>query len=337
MRILAAIAACVVTSVLMVGATLLVVVHHRETDGWLLLSGLSLALLFCGPPALGSLHAFWDDRRSRAAGSAFRVWWIIIASAQAAGAIGIVAWAVGVGAPPWIPVLFVGTAVVLTILAILLGRHLGRLEERRDPGVSWEAPALIATVSPIAVRRKITVIVLSFVIALAVTGVGLWVVFGLLLGEWSPEPLIFALQISFLVATLAAIIVSWPMNRALRDVTGRDLGRAKAFSRIVLRGKDETLVPGDEPAAARYAAIASVAMPFQLAYLMLLYAALILGQVPRLFDPDRSWFSIALLAFLLVAIVMLTPMFVLQVLRARRYARAHPTLAFDGAQATQPG
>jgi hypothetical protein len=186
------------------------------------------------------------------------------------------------------------------------------------------ASAQVEAVSPVALRRKITVIALTFVITAAVTGAGLSIVFGLLQGGIPIDALMFALQLSFFAAAIAAAIVALPIDRAMRDATGRDLGRSQAFKKIVLQKKNIPLVPGDEPAAARYAALASAALSFQLVFFVVLYAGILLGQVPRLFDGDVGWFSKALVGIMVVALLVLVPMLIRQVRRARRYVREHP-------------
>jgi hypothetical protein len=174
-------------------------------------------------------------------------------------------------------------------------------------------------------------IVITFVVAFVVVALLLGVLFtgdarhGL---HWT-EALSFGLEFGFIASAIAAIAVTIPLNRQLRATADRDLGTIRKFARVVVRGKKESLPEGSESAAARYAALISVILPFTLAYITLLYVGVAtqtitnLVRTPNDADPLFGlWFIVALVVILLA----IYPLQVVRIRRARRYAREHAEL-----------
>ncbi|MFG6445825.1 hypothetical protein ACFXQA_11210 [Microbacterium sp. P07] len=330
MRIVAFVGAVLVSTALFVGAAVVLVLAHPEFDGWLIVGSVAVTFLGLGPLLLGSLHAYWGDQRTPDARKVLRRWLIAVVVAQAAGSVALFVWAFGTAAPLWIPVTFVGVAVALTVVGFFVGRALGRADERRSAPAAPTQSFHAGVIPRAEVKRKVIAVVITFIVAALVVGIGAAVLFSSLGGHLY-QAAIFALQFGFLAAAMAAILATLPWNRALRDSTGRDLGRARTVGRVVLRGKNIALSPDDERAAARYAAIASVSLPFQLTYLVLLYAGLALGQVRNLVDGQASWFPVAMVVFLAIALFVFLPWLIVQIRRARRYARTHPVAPGDPA------
>ncbi|MFG6476883.1 hypothetical protein ACFXP7_10920 [Microbacterium sp. P06] len=330
MRIVAFVGAVLVSTALLVGAAIVLVFARPEFDGWLIVASTAVSFLVLGPLLLGSLYAYWGDQHTNGARKVLRGWLIAVVSAEAVSSAALFFWAFGTAAPLWIPTTFVGVAVALTVIAVLAGRALGRADEQPAAQAPPTQNFHTGVIPRAEVKRKITAVVITFVVAALVVGIGVSVLLSFL-GAPLYHAVAFALQFGFLAAAMAAILATLPWNRALRDSTGRDLGRARTVGRVVLRGKNIALSPDDERAAARYAAIASVSLPFQLTYLVLLYAGLALGQVRNLVDGQASWFPVAMVVFLAIALFVFLPWLIVQIRRARRYARTHPVAPGDPA------
>ncbi|TFC44044.1 MULTISPECIES: hypothetical protein [unclassified Cryobacterium] len=101
----------------------------------------------------------------------------------------------------------------------------------------------------------------------------------------------FAAESAFIAAALACILVTLPLNRRLRESVSRDLGRLRKMGKVVLRGKQLELDHDEQVAAAKYAVLISIVIPFQLAYITLLYAGLKIQQAQSLVSGTRSEFS----------------------------------------------
>jgi hypothetical protein len=323
----------VLTALLLGGSIILAVTVPGRPDGLFILASLSITPLFYGPAILGSLLTYYDPARSAQSRKSFTRWAVVVLGLEALGAIGIVVYAIAAGAPAWLPVVFIGVGVLLVLGAWAISGPLRRYDERQDHKVPAWAPVTRAQIF-----RKIAIVAIVFVITLVVGTL----LFALLFSsrrdreEGFGTALNFALDFAFLAAGITCLLQTLGLNRQLRATADRDLGRIRKFVRIVLRGKKEELAEGERVPAARYAAILTIVLPFTLGYITLMYAGLItqtLGMLARAHGSDDPilgpWFIVVLVVVLLV----IYPMQILRLVRARRYVREHAEL-LDGSDKT---
>ena len=64
-------------------------------------------------------------------------------------------------------------------------------------------------------------------------------------------------------------------------------------------------------------------MPFQLANIVLLYAGLLLQQIPALQNGSANEYSITTIVLLIALLLVLLPLQIVRIRRARQYARTH--------------
>ena len=314
----------VMTVLTMAAIVAVVLVSPQAADGLLILATLAVTVLIYGPLVLGSLTAFWDTRRSAYGRSSFRIWLGVVLGLEAVGVVTIIVWAVFAGAPVWLPVVFSVGAAVLTVLALAIGRWLFRRDKARPmPELAW------TPVTQRDITRRIAIVAITFVSVLAI-GV---IVFAIVGKDTSDvlgmgQQLVFAAQFAFIAAAMACIFVTVRLNRRLRDSTGpgRDLGLVRKLGRVVLRNKSMELTDEEQVAAAKFAAMTAIILPFQLGYLSLLYLGIGLQQVQFLVfgpsSPTSGWLLIAMVAVL----VVLVPLYIRRIARARTYATDHAAL-----------
>ncbi|KQO95685.1 hypothetical protein [Leifsonia sp. Leaf264] len=258
-------------------------------------------------------------RRNEESRCYYRWWFWIVVGLDVLAAVAIVVFSLAAASPIWVPVVIVGGAALLLTVAIVVGRWLGVRDDRRPPD-----DRALSVIDGAQIRRKILIIALTFVIAMAA---GLVFTTLLALADAGAEPsgrfVLFALQIALLAATFAGIIVARPLNLALRESAGRDLGLVRKLARVVLRGKDIELAPDERVAAVRYAVVARSALGFQLGYTTLLYLALLIQYLGVLIDGEPPLFYTVLAMILVVVLVIYYPIFIVRIRRAARYAQEH--------------
>ena len=326
MRVIAYISTILIATALMLGGALSVAINTPRPAGvgplGIALAVGALSILIYGPVILGSLTAYWNVRRSEGATRYFRRYTLVILGLDALGVVAIILYAVITGAPAWIPALFIAVATVLMVAARLVGPWLLRRDEARPhPTDEWRP------IGHREIMRKIVKIAATFVVTLAV---GL-VVFGLLLPARSDalefgSAIFSSIQFAFIASAFAGIIVSLPISRQLRTVSDGDLGLTRRFGMVVLRNKSIELDARETALSARYAAVMSVVLSFQLTYFVLLYLGIGLQQVQGLVSGRMGVASIGLPLFLLVALIVLVPLMLVRIRRARTYAAEHAHL-----------
>lgn len=330
MKIVAYVFAVALSVAVMFAGTVALVLtgHLRAQPATLLLGVVSLVAMIYGPLLLGSLLAFWDVNRSAKSRAFYRRWVIRVTIAQAVGAVAIIVDAAIGGTAWWVAGAFILTGILLTVLALGIGNAVRRREERRPPQTAeiWQP------ISPDEVRRKIRIIVRTFVIALVLSIVGNVVLF-FTLDRTGRHPgtvfstLSLAIELPLFAAAFACILVALPLGRRLRETSEGDLGRMRTFARVVLRGKSEELLAEEEQGAARYAAGITLFLRFQLAYLVLLYAGVMLQQVTSLLGGSMgAGFPIGLILAMLLVLVIALPLYARRMRRARLYAENHRDL-----------
>ncbi|TFV98197.1 hypothetical protein E4M00_09235 [Leifsonia flava] len=323
MRVVAFIVSILVATAALLGGVVLIVRATPDADPWVgPLATFALTVLVYGPLLLGSLNAYWDVRRTEESRRYYRWWFWIVVGLDVLAAVSIVVFSVAAASPVWVPVVILGGAALLLTLAVVVGRRLGARDERRPRG-----DQLLSVIDDAQIRRRILIVALTFVIAMAA---GLVVTTLLALAESTSESpgrlVLFALQFAFLAATFAAIIVARPLTLALRESAGRDLGLVRKLARVVLRGQDIALAPDERVAAVRYAVVARTALGFQLGYSTLLYVALLLQYLGVLIDGQPPLFYTVLALALVVVLVVCYPIFIVRIRRAARYAQEHAAL-----------
>jgi len=333
-KVFAFIAAVVIATALIMGGTFLIVAHsaHR-LSGVELLAIVPLTVFVYGPLLLGSLTTYWDVDVSDAGRRSFRRFLWVVLGLESLSGVAVVVYAVLTPAPPWLAVLFIGGGAVLTVLALAVGRALRRYTSSRE---ATRRP--FAAVDARDLRKRILIV--AGVFALAVV-VGLVVFLGFLAdpADGVATELSLALQFAFLAGGIAALAVTFPLNKRLRETVGSDLGAMRRVSREVLGRKDMQLDPGEQVAAARYAALAPTVLGFSLTYLGMLYLALLMQQARLLDGGTHSHlspvFTIGLTIALVAFLAFFTPYYLVRIQRARRYARDHANL-LDSAQPAGP-
>lgn len=240
------------------------------------------------------------------------------------------------GSPAWLPVLAAGTSAVLMAVAALVGPALLRhhLAHRS------EAPTWLPVTREQIVRAVVVVTVTfgAFLVLGTVVAAGL---VRTLLGSFDDlgAGLVLAASVAFFASSVACIVVSLRLSRALRDTTDLDPDLTAKLAKVVLRRKPLELDAHERVLAARYAHVASITVPFTLAYVVLLYAGLALQQVQAL-GSEGGFLAPYALALFAVGLVAVVPLSVVRVVRARRYAADHADLLREAptgqeAQATQ--
>jgi hypothetical protein len=292
------------------------------SSGLLWLALLAVTIFVYGPLLIGAIRSHRDIGKSAEGQRYIRRLMEIVLGCELLGAISIVIFAALAGVPVWLPVLFVGIAIALTVVAMIVGRLLRQYDRSHASSErAW---------TPIS-RREIV----SKIGIVAGTFTAAFVAAVLLLGSFVPDlsaggRVGMGASLASVLASAACIVVSLPLNPRLRDAANSDLGRLRKLTRVVLRGKKLELNEDEQMAAARYAVLLSVALPFQLGYLVLFYVGLGLQQFEVLTLFDNSSFSVVLLAALAALLVVFTPMFGSQIVRARRYASDHGDLLPPG-------
>jgi hypothetical protein len=319
-RIAAFIVSVVVSCVLTLGGTLLVVFAAPPRVDWtLLLATTSLVALVFGPVVLGSLTAYWDFRGDAARRRLLRRWIVGVVLSEVAGVAAIVAYAVINGSPWWLVVVHAGGGALLTAVALVVGPAVQRRE-----AASGDATPTWVPITPHEIVRKVVRIAAVFTGVLVVGLVVVVVVFTTvdgLSGELA-SGLGLAVALAFFAGAITCVVTSLSFNRALREATDRDPALVQKVGKVVLRGKAVDLEPAERVAAARYAQVVAVTLPFQFAYLVMLYAGIAIQQVQGL-SSGTNPFALPLLVVLVVVLVAFLPLTVLRIARARRYAREH--------------
>lgn len=307
------------TGILMGGVVLLVLQSDIENPAWIFAMSLAIIPFVYGPLTIGSFRAYWDVDGSDESRRYFRRVVRFVIGLEIVAAVVTVVSAAASSNGPLIPVVFIGTGVVLTAVALLVGPVAYRYDRAHPtPQREW------AAIQPAEIRRKIMTIAITFVGVLALGLVGLVVVNVLAPRALTvAQLLLFALSFACLAAGGVAILSTLKWNRRLRDVTDRDPARLRRIGRVVLRKKQEELDPRDVTAATRYAAVISITMSFQLAYLVLLYAGIVLQQINTMAEGLGGGFSIFLIALPVVVLAVILPLQVVRIRRARRYIREH--------------
>lgn len=322
MRVLVYVLLVVVTTVLCLGAGLLVALEfHRASEGLLLAAAVATPLLVMGPLLYGALIGTWDRRSSETSRRVLRLWCLGLVAVDVVAAVVVVVTALSARAPLWVPVVVLVGSAGLFALAEPVGAAIRRTE-RPLPDPLDES--ILATA---VVRRKARVVVVTFVIAVLVASIGATVL--ALTSRNHHDSVLTAVlsagQLTFTATAMAALIVWLPYSRALREAGGRDLARLRRIGRVVLRYKRDPLDEQDQRAAVQYARIVPLALQFQLMYLGLLYVGIGFQFMSSIVRGDLGVLPWVFLALQLVVLVVVVPLTLRRIRRARDYADRHGT------------
>lgn len=320
MRIVAFILSILLTTGLLLGGIVLLVLTGPPEGGVsLLLSALGLSFLVCGPLTVGSFRAYWDVEGSAASRTYYRRLLVVVGGVSVLGAaLVIVGTAVG-GGGPLVPVLCIAGSVVLFAAAVLIGRALYRYDRKHPrPTTEWVA------IEPAAIRKRVVVAALTFVGVMIIGIISLALLNGAVEGKLDLVVVVlYPVTFASLAAGLVCLLSTLGWSRRIRDVTDRDPARLRRVAQVVLRGKKHALDEHDQIAAAKYAAIVSVTMPFQTTYFLLLYVGVLMQQGFLWSHGDDHSVALFLLPLYVVLLVVFIPLQIVRSRRARRYARAH--------------
>lgn len=326
MKVLALVVSTIVATVIVgAGSFAIVFAVPHPSDALSVTAPLVLSALVYGAVVFGSALTYFDPKRSQPSMAAFRRWAIVIVAIDVVALGAMFVFVAISGAPLWLPLTFTVTAVVLLVVAVIVGNALRRYDERRD--------YLLPNWSPVSrelIVRKVVKIVATFVAAFIVVVVVLLALSAALgkPGDFGVRTsFVFAFVFAFLASGFACVMVSIPLNRQLRLSLNRDLELTRKFARLVLRGKGEDLSDDELVPAARYASIVAITLPFTLASVLLLYVGLGIQLIEQFSTGQLDvLFRYFFLGLFLVVLVVLFPMQIVRIGRARRYAREHEDL-----------
>ena len=320
MRILAFILSIVIATGLCVGAAFLLATQSRNDDSLSIFTAAPAMMIFVfGPLTVGSFRAYWDVTGSQDSRRYYGRILLVVIGLEVLAAIALVVSAALTSAGPFIPVVFVGAGVILTTVALLLGPVLYRL----DLAHPASTPRWVA-IEKAEITKRIAASAISFLGVLIVGIIVLGIVGALAPNAVSvTQTLLLALSLAFIVSGAVCVFPTLGWNRLLRDLIDRDPARLRQVARVVIRNKHVDLDEQDLEAAARYAAMLSVTMPFQLGSIVLLYVGIALQQINALQNPATANFSVWIIVLLIVALAFLLPLQVVHIRRVRRYARDH--------------
>jgi magnesium-transporting ATPase (P-type) len=322
-KILTALLSVIVGTGLVIGGIALVIFSMPiGSSGLLWLAILAVTTFVYGPLLLGAVCSHWDIGPSAESRRYIRRFMEIVFACELLGAVSIVIFAVLAGVSARLPILLIAGAIVLTVVAVIVGRLLFQYDRlHNSPEKAW------TPISRGEIVRKIGIVAVTFTVA--------FVVAVLLLGLFVPTlaaggSVVMAASLASILASVACIVVSLPLNPRIRAAASSDLGRLNRLARVVLRGNELELDQDEQMAAAKYAALLSVTLPFQLGYFLLFYVGLGLQQFEVLTLFENSSISVVLLAALTLLLLAFVPMFGRQIVRARRYASDHGDLLPPG-------
>ncbi|MBF4621623.1 hypothetical protein [Clavibacter sp. VKM Ac-2542] len=217
-----------------------------------------------------------------------------------------------------------GVTTASWILGARAGATLDERERARAESGLPDSPDLGWT--PEVIRRRIRVVVVTFVVALAVSSV-LAVVLALTDDDGPTETWTFVVQLSFTAAAIACIAVAFPAQLSVSPIVrGLDMADRKAINRRVT-GKADTLSPDLEWRAARVAAVMRVSQPFLLAQTALIFVGIF---VPTIARGGLDTFLLVLLVVVAVFLVAMLPLIVRQQRFVKRFAEQTRDLARSG-------
>lgn len=330
MRVLAYVLLIVlITAGTLAGALLVVFQLRAASDALVIVASISVPVFVVGPALVG----YYDDRSS-ADSSRYLRWWLLGAVVvDVAAAVVVVLATISAGAPIWVPVVLIAGAAVLLAVA----RPLGAVFRRTERPLTAEP--LQTMIGPDEVRRKVRVIVVTFVVSLVVVSIGLVLLGALTHGDGRSlvQAVLLAGQLTCTATAISALAVSLSINSMLRDSAGRDVGRLRRFAKVVLGGKDLPLDTSERRGAVRYATLTPLAVRFQIAFVALIEAGVAFQIAASASRGDLGVMPLVFLVLIVGLVIVVIPLPLRRVRRAREYAVRHADLLDAGARAIGPG
>ncbi|QIS46141.1 hypothetical protein [Clavibacter capsici] len=217
-----------------------------------------------------------------------------------------------------------GVTTASWILGARAGATLDERERARAESGLPDSPDLGWT--PEVIRRKVRVVVVTFVVALAASSI-LAVVLALTGDDGPAETWTSIVQLSFTAAAIACIAVAFPAQLAASPIVrGLDMADRKAINRRVT-GKADALTPDLEWRAARVAAVMRVSQPFLMAQTVLIFVGIF---VPTIVRGGLDTFLLVLLVAVAVVLVAMLPLIIRQQRSVKRFAEQTRELARSG-------
>ncbi|OUE29701.1 hypothetical protein BFL35_13660 [Clavibacter michiganensis] len=217
-----------------------------------------------------------------------------------------------------------GVTTASWILGARAGATLDERERARAESGLPDSPDLGWT--PEVIRRKVRVVVVTFVVALAASSI-LAVVLALTDDDGPAETWTFIVQLSFTAAAIACIAVAFPAQLAASPIVrGLDMADRKAINRRVT-GKADALSPDLEWRAAWVAAVMRVSQPFLMAQTVLIFVGIF---VPTIVRGGLDTFLLVLLVAVAVVLVAMLPLIIRQQRSVKRFAEQTRELARSG-------
>jgi hypothetical protein len=291
-------------------------------------------LLVMLPPLAGFTAAvLTSDPRAPAGHRQFRTVIVVSAVLVLAGALTLVLSAGSGWVSGGATAVIVGGSVILTAGSLAVGLVIRRRDAARAR-VPWKPQAVKAA----TVRTYVLRVAWTFVITLLVA-----VVSFVLLGVWGKEEdgfiltgVLLAISIAFIAASMACLVVVFPLSFRARDIFDGDAALQRRVTKMVAgRPRTSTSSASDErldadasaaTAAARYASVAAILLPFQLSQSGLILAGVAFGQLSSVTMPDNDLIvlNIVLVAFVVIVAPIATPFALRQLRRVRKYRDDHP-------------
>ncbi len=322
MKVLAFILAMLVSTGLAVGGVYVICGLTPDASiGAVILASTALSVLTYGPLMLGSVTAYFDVRASSYSRRTFRLWLIVIGALEVASGVCIVAYAVLAGAPVWVPVVFIGTAIALTAISLGVGRWIFKRDRSRSSDEPW------SPVSGEDIRRMILIVALTFVIGLVIAMVTLMLLARSVQPARITPTLVMAVAIAFFAAAFACSMVTLKLQRRLRTLAGHDLGQTRKLTKAVIGRKPVELDDGETVVATKFAVLVPTILGFQVGSVLLLYVAIILQQAVLIAQSGLgSPFFIGIVCAMVAMLALLLPLHARRIGRAREYVKTHADL-----------
>jgi hypothetical protein len=313
----------VVTAALTIGGALIITLQSTRQPGaayWLAIG--ALTIFVCGPVLLAAV-AFYGDVKPVDARRSSRGYLRAVLVLEVLAAAAIVAYAILEETGPWVPIAFVGVGAAIFALVVYAGPRIAAKYHKPPERVEW------APITRAEIARGVRTVALWLVGTLAV----LLVILTITMPDEPVQLMAVSLQCACVAGAVAGVAVSTGFSRRLAAVTGGDRGLTRRISDVVIRGKDLQLDDADTAVAAQYAAVWQTVQPFQAGFVGLLFLSSAASQLGALASGSTNGLSVPVLILLAAATLILCPLTVLQIRRARRYAREHAHLLPEAAAA----
>ncbi len=282
------------------------------------LSAVAMILLTVPPIVLGAFLQWWPVEPWRGTGRRDLARMLAATvTVQTVGAALVLFLAADTRIPVWQPVAFLAAVAVISAINVTVAVGVRRYDALRPRAPLGEWPHALMG------RKARTVRIWAFgTLVLATIGVTALAVSG---GVEDPRDLliyaVLTLSLACVVGSAASLVVAWPLVRRVREE--RAAGDPRSLGHGMVSG--ELVGTGEAGRTLRYARVLTSYLPFQVAQVTLLYAGLLLSQLPRtVFAEDRpDPASVVLVVLLIVTYAAFLPLTLRLWNRARAYAAEH--------------